>query len=83
MINLLAEKFIGDKEKIRKLREVLNMTAVMEMIREETREEAIQDNKIEIAKNALAEGLSLDVIKRITGLTAKQIKQIQAELNEQ
>jgi hypothetical protein len=73
IIDLLAEKFIADKEKLRKFREVLNMTAVMQMIWDE----AVQDNKIEIAKNALGEGLSVDIIKKITGLTAKELQELQ------
>jgi hypothetical protein len=85
MINLLAEKFIADKEKIRKLKEVLNMTAVMQMVwdeaSEKARKETIQERDIDHAKNALREGLPIDVVKRITGLTTKQIKELQAELN--
>jgi hypothetical protein len=83
MINLLAEKFITDGEKIRKLREALNMTQVMQMIWDEAREETIKERDNFVVKNALEEGLSLEAIKRITGLTTKQIKQIQAEINEQ
>jgi hypothetical protein len=49
------------------------MTAVMQMIWDE----AVQDNKIEIAKNALGEGLSVDIIKKITGLTAKELQELQ------
>lgn len=40
------------------------------------KEEGIEEGKIEVAKNAIAEGLSTDVIMKITGLTKEQIEKI-------
>jgi hypothetical protein len=79
MVLLLAEKFIADKEKLEKLKGVLDMMMVLEMVKEDLREEMNQ----KIVKNALEEGLSLDAIKRITGLTTKEIQELQAELATQ
>jgi molybdopterin converting factor small subunit len=75
MINLLVEKFIADEEKIRKLKEVLNMTKVMQMMRDDI----IQ----EIVINALKKGAEIDFISDITGLETERIQQLQAELNNQ
>lgn len=37
---------------------------------------AKEEGKIEVARNAIAEGLSVDVIVKITGLTKEQIEKI-------
>ncbi|MDR0221863.1 MAG: hypothetical protein LBI54_10740 [Lachnospiraceae bacterium] len=79
MISILVEKFVTDKEKLNKLKEVLNMTAIAQMIRDD----AINDYKIEIAKNALKKGADIDFIRDITGLKTKKIKELQAELNNE
>ena len=44
--------------------------------REEEREEAHEERNIEIARNALAKGLPIDVIHDITGLDLEAIKQL-------
>ena len=41
----------------------------------------LEDKAIEIAKNALKEGATVEFIKKITGLTADTIKRLQEELN--
>jgi hypothetical protein len=98
MITLLAEKFIADKERMKKLKEALSMFAVLEMMKEDAREEArkevkeevkkevkkeaFQERDIDHAKNALKEGLPLDVIRRITGLNTTEIKDLQAALSQ-
>lgn len=40
------------------------------------KEEGIEVGKLEVVKNAIAEGLSVDVIMKITGLTKEQIEKI-------
>jgi hypothetical protein len=79
MISILVEKFVTDKEKLNKLKEVLNMTAIAQMIRDD----AIQERDIEIAKNALKKGADIDFIRDITGLKTKKIKELQAELDNE
>jgi hypothetical protein len=44
--------------------------------REEGREEGREERDIEVAKNALAEGLPIEVIRKITGLDLKTIKSL-------
>jgi hypothetical protein len=56
---------------------------VMQMFWDEATEAATQANKIEIAKNALKEGATVEFIKKITGLKKETIQQLQAELNNQ
>ncbi len=42
------------------------------------RREAIQENMRQVAINLLNEGVSLEVIARVTGLSVEQIQQLQA-----
>ena len=72
MLHILADKFIKDKSQSSKIKEMLNMTRIGEMIRE--------DNTIEIAKNAIKEGVSTDVIIKITKLDKATIQKLQKEL---
>ena len=43
----------------------------------EGRQEGILESQENIARNALAEGLSIDVVQKITGLTASEIEKLQ------
>jgi hypothetical protein len=72
MIELLAEKFIIDPERLRKLKELMNMGAITEMIR--------TDERLEIARNALKEGSTIEFIQKITGLDESAIRDLQAEI---
>ena len=72
MLHILADKFIKDKSQSSKIKEMLNMTRIGEMIRE--------DNTIEIAKNAIKEGVNIDVIVKITKLDKVTIQKLQKEL---
>jgi hypothetical protein len=72
MLALLAEKFVLDEEQLAKLKEMINMTAIEEMIR--------RDDRIEVAKNLLSEGIMQDVIHKATGLPADLLRQLQADL---
>ena len=46
------------------------------------KEEGLKEGKIEIAKNAIKEGLSTDLIVKLTGLTEKEIKKFQNLTNQ-
>jgi coproporphyrinogen III oxidase-like Fe-S oxidoreductase len=37
--------------------------------------------KIEIARNAIAENISMDIITRLTGLTAEELEKLRNEIN--
>ena len=43
------------------------------------KEEGVEEGKIEVAKNAIQEGLSTEVIMKITGLTKEQVEQIKSK----
>jgi predicted transposase YdaD len=44
--------------------------------REEGREEGLERGRVEIAKNALGEGVSVEFIQKITGLSAETIQSL-------
>ena len=46
----------------------------MQMFKEEYREEGRNETKLEDAKAMLDEGISIDVIKRITGINPEELK---------
>ena len=71
-----GSKYLNDSEK-RKLLEVLKMADLATMLIED----AINDKSIQIAKNALSEGYSIDSIAKITGLDESTIEQLQDELD--
>jgi len=72
---LLADKFIKDKDTLRKLKEMLSMGAIAEMI--------VHDRDIEITKNMLKEGYPIKSIQRIAGLDEETIRKLQAEIESQ
>jgi coenzyme F420-reducing hydrogenase delta subunit len=73
MLKILAEKFIKDLETLRKLKELISMGIINEMI--------VNDTKKDVVLNALKKGLPLDTIADITGLDESVILEIQAESN--
>lgn len=75
MLDMLAEKFIKDKEQLAKLKELMNMTAVAEMI--------ANDKAIEIAKNMLKDNEPIEKIIKYTSLDESTIKHLQTELNNE
>ena len=72
MLNMLAEKFITNKDELQRLKGLINMGVIADMIRE--------DEKVEIAKNAIKKGLPIDTISDITGLDESTIRDLQAEI---
>jgi len=79
MLQLLADKFVKDENILRKLKEMLSMGAIAEMIRDD----AVKERDSEIAKNMLKEGYSVKSICRITGLDEEIIRKMQAEIEAQ
>ena len=76
MIHMLAEKFVKDLNMLRKLKEMLNMGAIAEMIRED----AVKEDRCEIAKKLLKRGLSVLVVVEDTGLDESIVLDLKAEL---
>jgi chemotaxis receptor (MCP) glutamine deamidase CheD len=77
MLGLLAEKFIKNKERLSKLKEMIGMGIIFEMMRED----AIGDYNVEIAKKLLTRGLSISDVAEDTGLDIFMVQGLQAELN--
>lgn len=72
MLKLLAEKFIKDADLLKKLKEMVNVGIINEMI--------ANDKAIEIAKKMLQKGLSVEFVTETTGLNEDTILNLQAEL---
>ncbi len=49
-------------------------------LQEEILEEKIKIEKLEIAKKSIEEGLSIEVIAKITGLSIEEIKTLEGEI---
>ena len=71
MLGLLAEKFIKDPDVLKRLKELINMGIIAEMI--------AHDRDIEIAKNMLRDGMGISAISRYTGLDEETIRNLQLE----
>jgi len=71
MLGLLAEKFIKDPDALKRLKELINMGIIAEMI--------AHDRDIEIAKNMLRDGMGISAISRYTGLDEETIRNLQLE----
>lgn len=75
-----TSKYLSDKS-INKVLEVLRMTDIAIKFIEEGIEKGKQEEKEELAKNALLKGLSIDVVAEITKLDIDKVKKIQEEIN--
>jgi len=73
MLHLLADKFIKDPDMLVKLKEMINMTRLTEMIR--------QDKTIEIAKKMLIRGTPIEIVMEDTGLDEPIVNKLVEELN--
>jgi hypothetical protein len=83
MLMLLAEKFIPDMEILRKIKELMTMGAIAEMIIEDARNDIIMDEKKVTARNALKKNLSIDTISFITGLDEAAIRDLQVQIESE
>ena len=72
MLQLLAEKFVADQEILRRLKEMISVGIIAEWIKD--------DATRDLAKNALREGLAIEVILKITGLDEPTILELKSEL---
>ena len=74
-----ASKYLSGDE-TEKLLEVLRMTDLGAMLVGDAVIDAVRKNSVEIAKNALREGIPIRSISQITGLDEATIRRLQAEL---
>lgn len=59
-------------------KDIMQESVIYQEIREEVRAEALVEGVQRVAVNLLREGMSVDMIARVTGLTVEQIQQLQA-----
>ena len=76
MLQLLADKFIKDKEIFRKLKELMNMGTIAMMIKDD----AVLEERREIAKKMLKRGLAVFVVVEDTGLDEATVLEVKEEL---
>ena len=72
MLGLLAEKFIKDPDELKRLKELISVGIIAEMIRD--------DAMIEIARKLLMRGISVKAVSEDTGLPEAIISSLQAEI---
>jgi len=65
-----------EKDRIDRMYEEIRFQKALDEAREKLREEAHFDKEKTIARNALAEGLSPDIIQKITGLSLEEIAKL-------
>ena len=76
MLHLLADKFVKDPGMMQKLKEMINMSDLTKMIRED----AMNEKAIGIARNLLKRGISIEAVKEDTGLDEPTINKLQDEV---
>jgi hypothetical protein len=74
MLGLLAEKFITDENELKKLKELISMSKLFEMVIED----ALAERNVEIAKSMLKDGEPFEKIIKYTGLTHEELEQLVA-----
>jgi len=75
MLHLLADKFVKDPIMMQKLKEMISMSALTELIRQD----AIKEGAIDIAKKLLRRGISIEAVKEDTGLDEPTVVELQKE----
>jgi predicted transposase/invertase (TIGR01784 family) len=58
-----------------------NLMTLAEKLREEGLKEGLEKGKLEVARNAIKEGMELNLIAKLTGLPKKEIEKIAAEMD--
>jgi len=72
MLGLLVEKFVKDPDELKRLKELMSMGVIAEMIRDD----AIKD----VARKLLMRGISVEAISEDTGLPESVIRDLQTEI---
>ena len=79
MLGLLAEKFIENPDTLRRLKELISVGVIFDMIREDAR----NDKAIEIARKLLRRGISVLAVAEDTGLTESTVRDLKADLDKE
>ena len=77
MLQLLAEKFVKDPAMLKRLKEMISVGLIAEMIRQD----AVRDNSVEIAKNLLRKGSTVEFVSEVTGLDIPTVLTLQSKLD--
>ena len=72
MLKRLAEKFIKDTDALCKLKEMINMGIINEMI--------ANDKAVEIAKSLLRDGFGINLVMKHTGLSEADVRVLKDEV---
>jgi VIT1/CCC1 family predicted Fe2+/Mn2+ transporter len=83
MLGLLAEKFIKDPAALKRLKEMISVGVIFDMMQKDIQEEIQEDTKVEIAKNMLKDGVGISVISKYTGLSEPTVRNLKAELDNE
>ena len=75
MLSLLAEKFVKDPAVLKRIKELMSVGVIFDMVRE--------DKAIEIAKNMLRDGVGISVISKYTGLPESIVRDLKSELDKE
>ena len=58
-------------------RDIMQESVTYQLIKQEGREEGREAERQEVAVNLLSEGISLEIVARVTGMTIEQLQQLQ------
>ncbi|MGL9719207.1 MAG: Rpn family recombination-promoting nuclease/putative transposase, partial [Wolbachia sp.] len=75
--NWSEKEFIAYEQEIKRIRDE---KAVLAQKLDDARDEGRQEGKIEVAKNLLKAGVSIDIIAQTTGLLKAEIAQLKEEV---
>ena len=85
MLKLLADKFVKDPKMMQRLRELINMTAIGEMILRDGIEQGIErgakDKEMAIATSMLKDGMGISIVAKHTTLSETTIQELKKELD--
>ena len=73
------EKFVKDSNMLKRLKEMISMGVIAEMIATEAEAKAEAKTKAEIARNMLHKNMDLGLVSELTGLDESTIRDLQDE----
>ena len=79
MLSLLAEKFVKDPAVLKRIRELMSVGVIFDMVREDAEE----NKAIEIARKLLKRGMSISAVVEDTGLPESAVHDLKAELDKE
>jgi hypothetical protein len=82
MLGLLAEKFIKDESRLEKIKELIGMYKIFEMLEKDIEDRVTPvvraNEKMLIAKNMLLEGEPFEKVMKYTGLSREEVESLSA-----